>query len=304
MLLKVHHDDPSSPSKQRLENMHIGTGFPEMALFTAVLNVEKETLRVEYSPPEGPADSIEVPLSPEVKGLGKVEVVMHKSPTIGYDMGSKYNSWLSKCLGFEVIFAYLSDSDRRPVLGNVSPATAAKGISIEPPSPSKYGALLSNFVSQKYVGPIALISTSYLRILLASHVLKGSTIQDFEPIHFTPSGKLILNITPASLVLTSTGTLALIYALLTTMTSSAAKTPDITFADVAPYLVVTTTSLASASALLPDGEEMGIRKFRPNIILADAPRGMGRGLLGPDQHKHKHRHRADSELCALREHQC
>ena len=40
----------------------------------------------------------------------------------------------------------------------------------------------------------------------------------------------------------------------------------ITFADVAPYLVVTEESLADVSARLPDGEEMDVRKFRPNIV--------------------------------------
>lgn len=272
MLLKVHHDDPSSPSEQRLENMHIGAGFPEMALFTAVLNLDKEILHVEYKPPDGTADSIEVPLSPNVKGLSKVPVVMHKSPTTGYDMGSQYNTWFSKQFGFSVIFTYLSDTDRRPVLGNVSPTAAAKGLSIDPPSsPSKYTTLLSDFISNKYIGPIALLSTSYLLLLAATHFLKGSPFHDFLPLHFSPSGTPTLNVTPASIFLTSTSALALLGFLLSLTTSTfTSKDPGITFADVAPYLIVTTASLASTSSLLPAGQEMDVRKFRPNIILADA----------------------------------
>ena len=46
---------------------------------------------------------------------------------------------------------------------------------------------------------------------------------------------------------------------------------QITFADVAPYLVVSETSLHEVSALLPAGEDMDVTKFRPNIVLAGAP---------------------------------
>jgi uncharacterized protein YcbX len=46
--------------------------------------------------------------------------------------------------------------------------------------------------------------------------------------------------------------------------------PKITFADCAPFLVVTEDSLHEVSARLPDGETMDITKYRPNIILAGA----------------------------------
>lgn len=45
---------------------------------------------------------------------------------------------------------------------------------------------------------------------------------------------------------------------------------QITFADCAPYLVVSSTSLSDVSARLPEGEEMDAEKFRPNIIVAGA----------------------------------
>ena len=44
----------------------------------------------------------------------------------------------------------------------------------------------------------------------------------------------------------------------------------ITFADVAPYLVVTEESLNDVSTRLPDGIAMDIRKFRPNIVISGA----------------------------------
>ena len=42
----------------------------------------------------------------------------------------------------------------------------------------------------------------------------------------------------------------------------------ITFADVAPYLIVTQESLEDVSSRLSDGMEMDITKFRPNIVLS------------------------------------
>ena len=48
----------------------------------------------------------------------------------------------------------------------------------------------------------------------------------------------------------------------------ATEKEGITFADVAPYLIVTQESLDDVSARLNGGEEMDITKFRPNIVLA------------------------------------
>ena len=42
----------------------------------------------------------------------------------------------------------------------------------------------------------------------------------------------------------------------------------ITFADVAPYLIVTQESLEDVSSRLSDGMEMDVTKFRPNIVLS------------------------------------
>ncbi|KAF4551355.1 MOSC domain-containing protein 3 [Elsinoe fawcettii] len=45
---------------------------------------------------------------------------------------------------------------------------------------------------------------------------------------------------------------------------------EITFADCAAYLVTSRTSLLDVSERLPEGEEMDITKFRPNIVISGA----------------------------------
>ena len=52
--------------------------------------------------------------------------------------------------------------------------------------------------------------------------------------------------------------------------SDAGHKEGITFADVAPYLVVTEESLHDVSARLPHDVEMDITKFRPNIVISGA----------------------------------
>lgn len=49
------------------------------------------------------------------------------------------------------------------------------------------------------------------------------------------------------------------------------KEPEgLTFTDVAPYLIVTEESLQEVSSRLPEGQDMEITKFRPNIVLSGA----------------------------------
>jgi uncharacterized protein YcbX len=54
------------------------------------------------------------------------------------------------------------------------------------------------------------------------------------------------------------------------MGSSTLSGEQITFADCAPYLIVSKTSLAAVSSLLPDGEDMDVTKFRPNFVVQGA----------------------------------
>ncbi|ORY07546.1 MOSC domain-domain-containing protein [Clohesyomyces aquaticus] len=48
------------------------------------------------------------------------------------------------------------------------------------------------------------------------------------------------------------------------------KGEKITFSDCSPYLITSKTSLADVSARLPEGEEMDMTKFRPNIVVEGA----------------------------------
>ncbi len=50
--------------------------------------------------------------------------------------------------------------------------------------------------------------------------------------------------------------------------SKSERPPGITFADVAPYLIVTEESLNDVSSRLEDRMNMDITKFRPNIVLS------------------------------------
>ncbi|KAL5330266.1 hypothetical protein ACEPPN_003792 [Leptodophora sp. 'Broadleaf-Isolate-01'] len=116
MLLKDHEETP-----QKLENMHI-TKFPSMCLFHPSIK-DNNTLVVTYRPPgsksETKADSLEIPFEPEsLDNLERVLVIMHSSPTTGYNMGEKYNAWLSERFGFKVVLAYWGGNPR-PVLGNL-----------------------------------------------------------------------------------------------------------------------------------------------------------------------------------------
>lgn len=54
----------------------------------------------------------------------------------------------------------------------------------------------------------------------------------------------------------------------------------ITFADCAMFLVVTEESLADASSRLPEGVEMDIKKFRPNIVVSGAERPWSEDFWG------------------------
>ncbi|KAI9836891.1 MAG: hypothetical protein M1819_001056 [Sarea resinae] len=133
MLLKVHDEyDEQGKPQRRLENMHIAE-FPDLALFLTDIQFPSSAkatdgkIVLRYKPPgsKPTSESIEVPLQPQLASLGQLEVTMHKSPTVAYNMSDKYNAWFSSCLGYEVILAYIG-SNRRQALGTLSPNAATK----------------------------------------------------------------------------------------------------------------------------------------------------------------------------------
>ena len=106
--------------------------FPEMCLFlTSIVyptkqNPDSGKIIVTYMKPGSTEQRfLEVPLEPEIKGLGKMEITLHSSPTNAYNMGQKYNQWFSECFGYEVILAYIGEN-KRELLGNLAPAVAWK----------------------------------------------------------------------------------------------------------------------------------------------------------------------------------
>ncbi|KAL6714761.1 hypothetical protein ACLMJK_008186 [Lecanora helva] len=202
MLIKDHGESPVPPrSKSALngnkENMTI-TYYPELALFTQSLNVRAKTFTVTYNHPNGDSKSLELPLEPEIADLESIGVNLHRSPSKAYKMSDEVNAWFSSCFGYDVILAYLG-SNKRPVLGNLSPNTMLNKATGSPGWLSSITASIPNILSSK---------------------------------------------TKAE--------------------------EGLTFADCAAYLVVTEESLQDVSSRLPNGTDMDITKFRPNIVVSGA----------------------------------
>ena len=131
MLIKLHDGKPSAPRSKshingNLENMTI-TYYPELVLFLQDINLLKSTFTVTYNPPDGVSKSLELQLEPEVAHLELIDVRLHQSPTKAYKMAGRINAWFSECLGYDVMLVYLG-SNRRPVLGNLSPNLAPNGV--------------------------------------------------------------------------------------------------------------------------------------------------------------------------------
>lgn len=130
MLIHFHNDNPPKPRYKahlqgNLENMTI-TYWPELALFIQSINLSNSTVKVTYNPPNGKSKSLEIQLEPEVAQLDVLDVRLHNSPAKAYKMPERVNAWFSDCLGIDVMLAYIG-SNRRPVLGNLSPNAAQIG---------------------------------------------------------------------------------------------------------------------------------------------------------------------------------
>jgi uncharacterized protein YcbX len=96
--------------------MFVGT-LPEMALFHCSLS-SPTSFTVAYhtpSPPVCPSTpsqqkKIEIPFSPDVESLEKINIEIHTSPAYpAYRMSDSINTWFSECFGYPAILAYLGD---------------------------------------------------------------------------------------------------------------------------------------------------------------------------------------------------
>jgi len=216
------------------QNMHVSQ-FPEMCLFTTALapdshdslNPTPSTIRVTYTkdhtfdrPDQKVEDKVlEVPIAPDTADLEKVEVIMHSSPTQGYDMGRQYNDWFSERFGYEVKLLCLGEN-RRKVLGNVPPDVAARQRDVPAATSSTANG------GNGWLGSL----TSTVTLLL--NAVTGAAEDKENKYDGVDEG--------------------------------------ISFADCAPYLVISTKSWENAQKRLPEGEVMDISKFRPNIIVEGA----------------------------------
>ncbi|KAL9118361.1 MAG: hypothetical protein Q9187_005094 [Circinaria calcarea] len=132
MLLKVNRDDQSTGAGGSLQNMTI-THFPAMALFQQELHcpdkgeASRGSIRVIYQPADGgEKGSLDIPLLPNTNGLDVMDIVLHRSPTKAYNMGSPFNGWFSRCFGYDTVLVYIGPHTR-PILGNLSPNASVKG---------------------------------------------------------------------------------------------------------------------------------------------------------------------------------
>ena len=109
---------------------------------------------VRYGPPSKPAPDfsgareegeIAIPLRPDLEGLKEVSISLHGSGTMGYDMGTRYNEWFTRCFGYEVMLVYLGPGLRR-VLGNLPPGTAANARPSEKQSSKSWFGIIASSV--------------------------------------------------------------------------------------------------------------------------------------------------------------
>lgn len=214
-----------------------------MALFSVALtpSLAPDTIEVTYaldhtfndSSAKVDSSALSIPLCPNIEPLKQMDVTMHKSPCKAYDMGEYYNEWFSRRLGFEVKLLYIG-KNRRKVLGNIPPVEEiAKRVSWK-------------VVIMFGVAPLEIAAAIQLR-------LKAS-------VHLT----LLL------------ATLLVVYLIIgrkemtSRKKSTVAVNEGISFADLAPYLVISRRSWQNVQERLPDGETMDITKFRANIVVDGA----------------------------------
>ncbi|KAJ5045479.1 hypothetical protein NUH16_002296 [Penicillium rubens] len=260
MLLKVIPVEDGSGTTT-LKNMHV-PHFPEMALFRTDIEypeTEKDSgkLIITYHPPAESAtrpretNRLEIPLQPDPKALNPLKIVMHQSPTTGYNMGAEYNNWFSARFGYPVVLAYLGPHSRE-VLGTLAPAKKDK----KTPLRTICESLTSPDRKWERVLPILIVASAINILLHGGTIIRDGitpqTARSLSPTIFTASAVVLV--------------LVLYYF----YTVHAQHEDRITFADCAPYLVISETSVDNVSARLPDGEEMDRTKFRPNIVVSGA----------------------------------
>ncbi|RAL15050.1 MOSC domain protein [Aspergillus homomorphus CBS 101889] len=262
MLLKVLDDGT-------LENMHIPV-FPEMSLFyTDIIypsedGTEPGHIVVTYRPAVGasidengkPSRILRLPLSPDTRGLDELTIVMHRSPTKGYNMGPQYNGWFSEWFGFPVVLAYLGPHSRG-VLGSFAPTKSAAHT--EAIKKGKPGNRKGNSKGEGVLTVGTVSGIAGVTLLFNLLVGLGATGES------TRLGMSSAAVAVALLVVVLGG-----MAVYARVNSRREEEEHITFADTAPYLLVSATSVDNVSERLEGNLKMDVTKFRPNIVVAGA----------------------------------
>ncbi len=271
MLLKVIPSE--TKGETTLKNMHI-PHLPEMALFETELfepgvdgEDERGRLKIIYNHPRsgseteeqinenGPAkerkhrDTIDVPLTPDTRGLDELAIVMHRSPTKGYNMGAKYNQWLSERFGYEVVLAYLGDGNSRSVLGTFAPA--------------KHVAHKNQIQRELDLGggfAALLVVLGVLWVGFTATSMPMSVVVAGGALGYDHSWKAGVGI-GATVAMGGLAYLSFIWR------TGTGREDRITFADSAALLVINETSVGNVSSRLEGDEEMDRRKFRANIVV-------------------------------------
>ncbi|KIV84156.1 hypothetical protein PV11_06126 [Exophiala sideris] len=69
-------------------------------------------------------NQIRFPLQPDLQGLRQIQVELHGSPTLAYDMGERFTEYFSRYLDCEVRLVYIGQNSRT-VLGSIAPHSKA-----------------------------------------------------------------------------------------------------------------------------------------------------------------------------------
>ncbi|KAL4916911.1 serine hydroxymethyltransferase-domain-containing protein [Aspergillus aurantiobrunneus] len=271
MVLRVIPSDPGSgKTETTLKNMHL-PHFPEMSLFETELFEpavdEAGKIRVTYHPPNSGATSqqvngedgkgggkIDVPLTPDKRGLEEIVIEMHSSATKGYNMGPRYNRWFSERFGYEVVFAYLGDGEGRSVLGTFAP-----GKHIAHKDQNRNQNQTRRGLDLGLVAAVLLVVLGGLYIEFTATAMSRFVADDYDHLWRRGAG--------VGVTVTMGG---LAYLVIVSRSKSPAADERITFADAAPYLVVSETSVANVTNRLEGDEEMDVKKFRANVVVEGA----------------------------------
>ena len=135
MILQVNDEN----GNRTLKNMSVAN-YNEMVRFFPEIDTNKGSITVTFKPTDGgESKSIEVPLEQDTSDLEVLDIEMHKSPTKAFNMGSKYNDWLTSCFGYECILAFIGENMREvrmSALGYNSLGTNTNGTQADGSHPS------------------------------------------------------------------------------------------------------------------------------------------------------------------------